>query len=105
MDMVLHIIVGAVCGLVGCAPTAFLFEVALKRGTTQEASIARGLIAIAVSFTMLSVAVFVVYLVKREATLAFGCAVAVAFLAFWGIESVRACRDATASPRAEGKDR
>jgi hypothetical protein len=107
LDTTLVIAVGVICGLAGALPPAYLFEVALKNGASKAAgtaSVANGLLSILVSFAMLSLATFVVYFAARESTLAFGCAMITAFLAVWGVESIRGWRAANGRASAEGKD-
>ena len=91
------VVAGAICGLAGCVPPAFLLEGVMSKGI--RVNIATGLASIIVPFVMLSVAVLVVYLVASEATLVFGCSMAAAFLAVWAVESLRAWRDANGSPK------
>ncbi len=97
------VVAGAICGLVGCIPPAFLLEEVMRKGIRVE--IATGLASIIISFVMLTIAVLVVYLVASEATLVFGCSMAASFLAVWAVESLRAWRDANGNPRAGRKDR
>ena len=107
LNTTLVIVVGVICGLVGSLPSAYLFEVALKNVAGEAAgtaSVANGLVSILVSFSMLSLATLVVYFVARESTLTFGCAMNTAFLAVWGIESIRGWRAANGRASAEGKD-
>ena len=48
--------------------------------------------------------IFAVYVRESGATLRFGCALVVTFLAFWGVESLRAWRAANSGSQAGGKD-
>lgn len=93
------IIVGSAFGILGALPSAVLFERAL--GRHRAPSVAAGLVSVMASFTTLSCAILVVWMVSRDDVLAFGVAEAVSFLLVWVIEAVRAWRDAQrgASPR------
>ncbi len=88
------IIMGSVIGIIGALPPAFLFELALRKD--QRVNVAVGLASILISFIMLSVAVFVIWLAARELVLPFGTAEAVSFLFVWVVEAWRAWRDVKA---------
>lgn len=81
---------GAVCGLIGCAFPAFLFEGALKEGT--RVNMAAGIASILSSFLLLSLALLAVYAAASESVLVFGCAMVASFLLFWAVEAIRAWR-------------
>ena len=83
---------GVAIGLLGAVPPAFLFEQALRK--VRPVSVATGLASIMVSFVMLSVAVFAVWIASRKDVLAFGTAEAASFLLVWVIEAWRGWRDA-----------
>ena len=91
-------------GLLGCAFPACLFESSLKRGTRQGVSVGMGLVSILVSFVFLLAALLVVNLKARGHTLLFGCVMVGTFLAFWGVESIKALHAVRAADGAEGKD-
>lgn len=97
------VVAGVVCGLAGSAAPAFLFEEVLSKG--RRVQVSRALASIIVSFLTMMAAIFVVYLVSSESVLVFGCSMVVAFLLFWGVESLRAWRAATGAPQGKGKDR
>lgn len=97
------IVAGVVCGLVGCAAPAFLFEEVLTKG--RRVQVSSGLVSIIVSFALMLVALFVVHAVRSELVLAFGCSMVATFLLFWGVESLRAWRAANVAPKDKGKDR
>lgn len=98
------IVAGLACGLAGCVPAAVPFERAIRQGRQAKVSVAQGLVAIVISFAMLSFALVVVYLAAKELTLTFGCAMMVAYLLFWAYESLRAWKDANGAGKAEGKE-
>ncbi len=105
MSVVCAVAVGIVCGLAGCIPPALLFTRALRSEGERSVSVAKGLVAIEVSFLLQTAAVFVVYRMAESAVLAFGCAMVGSFLAFWGVESVRGLRVARAASEARGKEK
>lgn len=90
------ILAGAVCALAGCVFPAYLFELALKGSTKVD--VASGLAGILVSFVLLTLAEFAVYLVAAEEVLVFGCAMVATFLIFWSVEALRAWRAANGGP-------
>lgn len=92
MGIMYLLTVGVVCGVVGCIPSAFLFEEALKQG--RRVNVGEGLRSILVSFAMLSFAIVVVWLVDSSAVLWFGCAMIASFLLFWAVEALRGWRAA-----------
>lgn len=94
MQLVPAIAFGVICGLAGCIPPAFLFEKALHSGKNLGMDVGIGLVAILLSFLMLSAAVFVVWLFDPQSTQPFGIAMISTFLCVWGIESVRGWRAA-----------
>lgn len=104
MGETMTVLAGVACGLVGCIPPAVLFERALKRGKNAGMSVGVGLASILISFVALSAMIFAVYVRESGATLRFGCALVVTFLAFWGVESLRAWRAANSGSQAGGKD-
>lgn len=83
---------GVAVGVLGAVPPALLFEQALRKA--RPVSVAAGLAGIMVSFVMLSVAVFVVWLTSRKDVLVFGTAEASSFLLVWVVEALRAWRGA-----------
>lgn len=97
------IIMGSVIGVIGALPPALLFELALRND--QRVNVAVGLASILISFIMLSVAVFVIWLAARGLVLPFGVAEAASFLLVWAVEAWRAWRDAQsgASPRERNR--
>lgn len=103
MGTIQAIIMGSVIGIVGALPPAFLFELALKKD--KRVNVAVGLASILISFIMLSIAVFVIWLAARELVLPFGVAEATSFLLVWAVEAGRAWRDAQsgASPRERNR--
>lgn len=95
------VIVGGLVGVVGCVPSAVLFERALKRGA--RVSVAAGIVSVMVSYLMLLVALVVAYVVMGSADdgfLAFACSMVALFLLFWAVEAVRAWRAANGGARA-----
>lgn len=91
------IFAGVVCALVGSVAPAILFENALKPG--RRVSLAAGLASILSSFLFLALALLVEYVYASEKFLAFGCAMAAAFLLFWSAEALRAWRAANSDPK------
>ena len=91
------ICLGAVLGLAGSLPPAVLFEHALRK--TRPVSVAVGFAGIMASFTIMVVALLVVWAVARAELLPFGCAEAASFLIVWSVEAWRAWRDANAPTR------
>ena len=85
---------GSVLGIVGALPSAYLLERALRRD--RAVSVAKGLVSIMVSFTILSVAIFVAWLAARERVLVFGVSIVASFLLVWVVEAWRAWRDVKA---------
>lgn len=104
MDAACAIVAGAVCGLAGSVPMAVPLERVFREGRQAKASVVQGLAAVLLSFAMLSLALLVAHLAAPELTLAFGCAMMVAYLLFWAYESLRAWKDANGAGRAEGKE-
>jgi hypothetical protein len=100
MSWAMAIAVGALLGVVGSVPTAYLFELALKKD--RRVSVAAGLVSIMVSFALLAGALLVVWAASRESVLPFGCAEAVSLLLVWAVEAWRAWRDANA-PASSGE--
>jgi Ca2+/Na+ antiporter len=84
------LVLGVLCGIIGCLPPAFLFEQALKPG--RRVKVSEGLRSILISFVMLTVAILTVWLVVDDDVLQFGCAMVMTFLLFWAIESLRGWR-------------
>ena len=85
-------ILGALVGIVGALPPAYLFEQALKG--TRSVSVAAGLASIFISFAMLSGVTFTVWATTPHNVLCFGVAEAASFLLIWVVEAWRAWRDA-----------
>lgn len=94
MNELTFILVGALCGIIGSAFPGFLFEKALKEGTTAKVNLSLGMLSIFSSFVFLSLAQVVVYRLASEKALAFGCAMVASFLLFWAVEAVRAWKAA-----------
>lgn len=92
------------CGLAGALPAATLFERALEDNAHPGLGVEKGLLVTLVSFLVLITLTYLVHLGASGLTLPFGCAMAGAFLAFWGVESLRGWRAAQAACLAEGKD-
>lgn len=92
MGGVQAIVMGSIIGFMGAVPSAYVLERAL--GKERKASIALGIASIMVSFTMLTAAIFVVWLVARDNVLFFGVAEVASFLLIWVVEAWRAWRDA-----------
>lgn len=90
MNLVTAILVGACVGLIGCIPSAVLFERALRG--TGKVSAASGSVSIIASALFLSAALLVVWRAAEEWLLTFGCSLAASFLLFWGVEALRACK-------------
>lgn len=85
-------ILGALIGVIGALPAAYLFEQALRG--TKSVSVAAGLASIIISFVMLSGATFAVWAITPHNVLCFGVAEAASFLLVWVVEAWRAWRDA-----------
>ncbi len=83
---------GCVLGVAGALPAMYLFELALRK--VRPVSVGAGLASVAVSFLMLSAAIFVVRLVSPADVLPFGAAAVLTFLCVWTVEAVRAWKDA-----------
>ncbi|MDO4848585.1 MAG: hypothetical protein Q4B45_02245 [Coriobacteriia bacterium] len=88
------ILAGLACGIIGSAFPGFLFEKALKGGTTAKVNLSLGMVSIFSSFVLLSLAQLVVYRLASEKALTFGCAMVASFLLFWAIEAARAWKAA-----------
>lgn len=94
-------IAGGLVGMVGCVPSALLFERALKRGA--KVSVTAGIASVMVSYLMLLVALLVAYVVSDgtgDEFLVFACSMVALFLLFWAVEAVRAWRAANGGPQA-----
>ena len=100
MGGALTIAIGALLGLVGSVPPAYLFEQALKRG--RSVSVGAGLVSILVSFTLLTGSLLLAWVVSRESVLPLGCAEAASLLLVWVVEAWRAWKDANA-PASSGE--
>lgn len=79
---------GMVMGVVGSVPPAFLFEQALR--DARFVSVASGLASIMASFSMLSVAIFAIWLTAPQKVLFFGIGLVASFLLVWAVEAWRA---------------
>ena len=97
------IMLGALIGIVGALPSAYLFEQALRG--TRSVSVAAGLASIFISFAMLSGAIFVVWVITPHNVLCFGVAEAASFLLVWVVEAWRAWRDAHRATGAGERNR
>ncbi len=86
------IALGVLVAFVASAPSAYLFECALRE--KAQVSLAGGLLSVMFSFVALTTAILIVYSVTSEMTLVFGCGAAFAFLLLWTVEAVRAWRRA-----------
>ncbi|ERI05986.1 hypothetical protein HMPREF9069_00507 [Atopobium sp. oral taxon 810 str. F0209] len=85
-------VVGAICGIVGALPQAYLFERAIQR--REKVSITLGLLSVIVSFCVFELALFFVWVVAPKQELSFGIALVAAYLSLWTVEAVRAWQDA-----------
>ncbi len=94
MNELTFILVGALWGIIGSVFPGFLFEKALKGGTTAKVNLSLGMVSIFSSFVLLSLAQLVVYHLASEKALAFGCAMVASFLLFWAVEAARAWKAA-----------
>lgn len=86
--MVVSIVFGVVCGLVGSLPLAILFEGNLRMG--RRVSMGVGIVAVICSFAFLSAAIAVAYAITGDGVLSFVVSMLVTYLVFWGIETARA---------------
>lgn len=96
------VLIGAVCGLLGCLPPGFLLERVLKGRTRVQ--VARGIASILVSFGFMSAALVAVRAAQRDKVLVFGVAMMAAFLLFWGVEALRIWLAIRASEDSEGRN-
>lgn len=86
------VVIGAICGIVGALPQAYLFERAIQRH--GKVSIALGLVSVIVSLCVFELALFVVWVVAPKQELSFGIALVAAYLSLWTVGAVRAWQDA-----------
>jgi uncharacterized membrane protein YqjE len=77
MDLVAPIVAGALCGLLSGAPYVVGLSVAKKR---RDASILPALVAVCVSFVVISLSILIAWAVLRDAVLVFAIAMLVVFL-------------------------
>lgn len=94
MSRIAVIAIGILLGLVGTAPSAYLFERALKKG--RSVSVGAGIASILLSFALLVGSLLVARSVARESVLPLGCAEVASLLLVWAVEAWRAWRDAGA---------
>ena len=91
MDTRFAILLGIISGLVGCALPVRFIERVWRGGRTQDNGIFEGLMAIVVSFVLMSLCILAVYVISQEEhhLLAFGCSMVGTFLVVLVVETVR----------------
>lgn len=102
MVTALIVLLGALCGLLGCVPTSYLCKRVLHEGRNDLMGLAAA--SLFASFVVLSLVLVVVRILAKGWILIFGASLAVAFIAFWSVEAIRGCRFAAESIHPEGKE-
>lgn len=104
MANVVALLAGALVGGLGLAPVRILLAQAWEKSKMHSATVAAGVMAIVVSFSVMALAVVVVHVVASARVPAFACAMVSVFLAGLGIRSVKASRAMHSGGASEGDD-
>lgn len=96
-----YVALGIATGIAGSLPAGIPLALVMLRG--RKFGVGVGLAGVAVSFALLSIAVFAVRAHQREMTLAFGAAMACSFLAVWAVGGLCALGDRPSGHRNEGE--
>ena len=98
------ILVGALAGGLGLAPLCVLLAQAWQRSKMHNATVAAGVMAIVLSFSVMALAGVMVRVAASAFVPAFACAMVSVFLAGLGILAVKASRAMHAGGANEGDD-